>query len=99
MSKVKLGVTVALLALMGCSLFFLHAHQNKKKEGAQLSIDLSALGQPGRNAVFSEVDEVALLPQAVTKALGNLADPRDRLDRKSTRLNSSHANISYAVFC
>src|SRR3712207_8508708 len=24
--------------------------------------------------------------------------PRDR-DRKSTRLNSSHANISYAVFC
>src|SRR5438445_7435007 len=24
---------------------------------------------------------------------------RVRLDRKSTRLNSSHANISYAVFC
>src|SRR3712207_8974981 len=26
-------------------------------------------------------------------------DPSRRLDRKSTRLNSSHANISYAVFC
>src|SRR3712207_7926223 len=26
------------------------------------------------------------------------AHPRDQ-DRKSTRLNSSHANISYAVFC
>src|SRR3712207_8617862 len=25
--------------------------------------------------------------------------PEDELDRKSTRLNSSHANISYAVFC
>src|SRR3712207_7039042 len=25
--------------------------------------------------------------------------PRVRTDRKSTRLNSSHANISYAVFC
>src|SRR3712207_7274068 len=25
--------------------------------------------------------------------------PRQGLDRKSTRLNSSHANISYAVFC
>src|SRR3712207_7295864 len=25
--------------------------------------------------------------------------PADDLDRKSTRLNSSHANISYAVFC
>src|SRR3712207_7324604 len=24
---------------------------------------------------------------------------REILDRKSTRLNSSHANISYAVFC
>src|SRR3712207_8962369 len=29
---------------------------------------------------------------------GNRGDPRRR-DRKSTRLNSSHANISYAVFC
>src|ERR1035437_1011318 len=29
-----------------------------------------------------------------------LLHPRTRpLDRKSTRLNSSHANISYAVFC
>src|SRR3712207_7845105 len=26
-------------------------------------------------------------------------DMRSFLDRKSTRLNSSHANISYAVFC
>src|SRR3712207_8370574 len=25
--------------------------------------------------------------------------PSDAADRKSTRLNSSHANISYAVFC
>src|SRR3712207_7651582 len=25
--------------------------------------------------------------------------PEPPLDRKSTRLNSSHANISYAVFC
>src|SRR3712207_7583866 len=27
------------------------------------------------------------------------AEHGDRQDRKSTRLNSSHANISYAVFC
>src|SRR3712207_8910117 len=33
-----------------------------------------------------------LIPRAVDEAL------RER-DRKSTRLNSSHANISYAVFC
>src|SRR3712207_8147406 len=28
-----------------------------------------------------------------------LPDLQTRQDRKSTRLNSSHANISYAVFC
>src|SRR3712207_8428493 len=27
------------------------------------------------------------------------SSPDDAADRKSTRLNSSHANISYAVFC
>src|SRR3712207_6928119 len=30
---------------------------------------------------------------------GAAADGVDDSDRKSTRLNSSHANISYAVFC
>src|SRR3712207_7779210 len=32
-------------------------------------------------------------------AIPNVAADRDNIDRKSTRLNSSHANISYAVFC
>src|SRR5947209_13671893 len=31
--------------------------------------------------------------------LGMAVAERLRRDRKSTRLNSSHANISYAVFC
>src|SRR3712207_7938543 len=37
----------------------------------------------------------------VTDLCKNLKIPltKKRLDRKSTRLNSSHANISYAVFC
>src|SRR3712207_8894989 len=29
----------------------------------------------------------------------NVGNPHVSQDRKSTRLNSSHANISYAVFC
>src|SRR3712207_7156555 len=29
----------------------------------------------------------------------SVSGPAAGLDRKSTRLNSSHANISYAVFC
>src|SRR5258708_17118873 len=32
-------------------------------------------------------------------ALGLSADQHRKLDRKSTRLNSSHQIISYAVFC
>src|SRR3712207_7913991 len=32
---------------------------------------------------------------ALAKSISSLSE----LDRKSTRLNSSHANISYAVFC
>src|SRR5258707_10641020 len=37
---------------------------------------------------------------AVSPVLGYLRWPHTEvLDRKSTRLNSSHANISYAVFC
>src|SRR3712207_8591585 len=39
----------------------------------------------------------------VATVTGHPANPGDMtmadLDRKSTRLNSSHANISYAVFC
>src|SRR2546430_10060973 len=31
--------------------------------------------------------------------LGGLRGPPGRRDRKSTRLNSSHSQISYAVFC
>src|SRR3712207_6955172 len=36
------------------------------------------------------------LPQAPA---AGLLEAGQLLDRKSTRLNSSHANISYAVFC
>src|SRR3712207_8453355 len=43
--------------------------------------------------VANEVE--GLLGQLVVSALDDLLER----DRKSTRLNSSHANISYAVFC
>src|SRR5947209_10119337 len=45
-----------------------------------------------------EPKDVKLLPAGDNGA--NLAAVLNRaVDRKSTRLNSSHANISYAVFC
>src|SRR3712207_6865202 len=36
---------------------------------------------------------------AYLKKQTNITVSDETLDRKSTRLNSSHANISYAVFC
>src|SRR3712207_7121423 len=43
---------------------------------------------------------VARVEQFVHQALGHrLLTTGAAVDRKSTRLNSSHANISYAVFC
>src|SRR3712207_8062834 len=39
------------------------------------------------------------LPRRARAAGEGSCRARERVDRKSTRLNSSHANISYAVFC
>src|SRR3712207_8752850 len=43
-------------------------------------------------------EEQPLQPPAVGR-LSEMRVPTLVVDRKSTRLNSSHANISYAVFC
>src|SRR3712207_7101033 len=42
---------------------------------------------------------VALATIQAGRRTEQLLAQSQRLDRKSTRLNSSHANISYAVFC
>src|SRR5438445_3065017 len=47
--------------------------------------------------VLDDVGEIALQVQSQGEEVGNHHHARG--DRKSTRLNSSHANISYAVFC
>src|SRR3712207_7217231 len=44
------------------------------------------------NNYFADVEQSAFAPAHVVDGIGYS-------DRKSTRLNSSHANISYAVFC
>src|SRR3712207_7469236 len=56
---------------------------------------LSRFGrEEGREAFVVEGSREA---QALLQADGGAVP--EVLDRKSTRLNSSHANISYAVFC
>src|SRR3712207_6948445 len=44
-------------------------------------------------------DKAAWAQTIIEQAVGRLCRTRNKPDRKSTRLNSSHANISYAVFC
>src|SRR3712207_7302881 len=50
------------------------------------------------NNVSLSAMEAELKPR-VLETFDSIADNYKKLDRKSTRLNSSHANISYAVFC
>src|SRR3712207_7823154 len=65
----------------------------------------STAALPGLGRVLellADRDPEALADQPVQVELGVVhrhAAHRHVLDRKSTRLNSSHANISYAVFC
>src|SRR3712207_7968984 len=49
--------------------------------------------------VGQEVEEVRGLPVEAERVQRPQHEGRVAEDRKSTRLNSSHANISYAVFC
>src|SRR3712207_8536336 len=66
---------------------------------AQVEAELRRAGVAGEEdeAVQDGDDEQegAEVPARGQRALGHGEAP----DRKSTRLNSSHANISYAVFC
>src|SRR3712207_8157159 len=51
---------------------------------------------------LGDVDQAPGAELGAERAEDRVARVRERLDqrdRKSTRLNSSHANISYAVFC
>src|SRR5258707_1743751 len=57
-------------------------------------IDPSRIQGTGRGGRITREDVDRAGGQATTVSVGEPAQ-----DRKSTRLNSSHANISYAVFC
>src|SRR5690349_23713144 len=77
-------------------------------------IDVLLDGEPRREAqlvrialadgIAAALDEGRVLVGLVPRGDGELAcggglEGGDRIDRKSTRLNSSHVEISYAVFC
>src|SRR2546430_948652 len=59
--------------------------------------DGESLGEARRNLARHKTDEVGLADAGAV--LNIAAEQQLRQDRKSTRLNSSHSQISYAVFC
>src|SRR3712207_6989468 len=61
---------------------------------------LAQVGGPAdeRHGELALGDVVRLVGRGEHLGLVDVVDA-EGLDRKSTRLNSSHANISYAVFC
>src|SRR5262245_64117308 len=59
---------------------------------------LAVWGQQVEKATNGRV-KLQMLPKHPSAAPGTFDAVRDGLDRKSTRLNSSHLGISYAVFC
>src|SRR3712207_8170562 len=46
-----------------------------------------------------QIDSIAVVARSPYFVLWSRLGSYEPRDRKSTRLNSSHANISYAVFC
>src|SRR3712207_7841285 len=65
---------------------------------AALPISVAVFAEQFLDALVLLVDHLPL-PADQRAADGGEEVVRVDVDRKSTRLNSSHANISYAVFC
>src|SRR5438874_8937504 len=55
-------------------------------------------GEPARTAAAAR-RAPAPRPIIARQESGSASRPTSTIDRKSTRLNSSHVEISYAVFC
>src|SRR5688500_2130905 len=88
-----------------CGINFTASHNPPEYSGMKLS---TADGAPALPAVTNSIEELLgetseHRPKTTARKVSKSFDPRDAyladLDRKSTRLNSSHLVISYAVFC
>src|SRR5690606_41846424 len=68
-----------------------------RKNGAEV-IDFPA--EDGRTSATEEkAKKIKTELTRLKKVFKDLPEDKRRIDRKSTRLNSSHVKISYAVFC
>src|SRR2546422_4794514 len=65
---------------------------------SQLLTRKKAPPAPNRTDIYVKMETFLKLPRGELSKLASL-QREEELDRKSTRLNSSHGYISYAVFC
>src|SRR3712207_7015016 len=75
---------------------------NRMVDAGLRGVEFIATNTDAQALAMCDADIKLNIGHELTKGLGAGANPEvgtGAADRKSTRLNSSHANISYAVFC
>src|SRR5258707_13319494 len=96
-SRVTPSVPVFIRSILPSFFFFFFFNDTATTEIYTLSLH-DALPISTREIGGVDV-QVAGVPGAADDRQVIVVQVQPRTDRKSTRLNSSHANISYAVFC
>src|SRR5438132_4117493 len=88
-----------MLSLFYCPVYATHGrpHSSPTRRSSDLSASSPATMSPA--VAYSRSVRVRLVARATGRRAAVPADARHATDRKSTRLNSSHTVISYAVFC
>src|SRR5207245_10408773 len=92
-----------------CPFAYLTLHSFPTRRSSDLSLKLRCVDQTHHQFAFVSVcakannvmDRISVNSFGQRKFLVDMDSIRDTefIDRKSTRLNSSHGSISYAVFC
>src|SRR5690554_7596350 len=85
--KILLSMGLATLSFSSLALEYITVQPEQVAEYFDLEATLAAVNESTVSAQTSGAVEAILV------------DVNDSVDRKSTRLNSSHVRISYAVFC
>src|SRR5699024_10558654 len=73
-----------------------HKRKRVSQEDLEESVEVIIAGYERKNAVISTKEKRIIAYHEIGHAL---VAAKQTEDRKSTRLNSSHVSISYAVFC
>src|SRR5258705_4934089 len=75
----------------------IETHDGKRQEGLRTCVLCSFRQTEGSGDILNE--KVHGDEEGGDDTAGAEEEPQERLDRKSTRLHSSHLGISHAVFC